>query len=66
MRDTYDKNVTSHSFKAGDKVMMWDPPNRKGVSRTFQAKWNGPWTISRIIGTTNCRLENENAESIPI
>ena len=29
------------------------------IIRAFQPKWNGLWRITRIIGSTNCRLENE-------
>ena len=59
MKHTYAKNVTTHDFKVEDNVMIWDPPQRKGLSRAFQPKWNGPWRITRFIGGTNCRLENE-------
>ena len=62
MKQTYDKNVTSHRFEVGDQVMIWDPPQRKGISRSFQPKWSGPWTISRFIGSTNCRLENDKGK----
>ena len=60
MKRAYDKHVTSHNFEVGDEVMIWDPPQRKKVSRSFQPKWSGPWKITRLIGNTNCRLENEN------
>ena len=56
MKETYDKKTTSHEFVVGDQVMLWDPPHRKGVSRAFQPKWNGPWTIVRLIENTNCQI----------
>ena len=59
MKRAYDKHTTKHDFKVGDSVMIWDPPNQKGVSRSFQPKWSGVWRITRIIGDTNCRLEND-------
>ena len=62
MKKTYDKNVTKHNFQVGDMVMIWDPPSKKGLSRAFQAKWNGPWKITRFIGSTNCRLENDRGK----
>ena len=40
-------------------MMIWDPPQKKGLSRAFQPKWNGPWKIIRFIGSTNCCIENE-------
>ena len=59
MKETYDKNATSHEFHVGDQVMLWDPPHRKGVSRAFQPMWNAPWTIVRLIESTNCELRNQ-------
>ena len=49
--------MTSHKFSVGDPVMLWNPPHRKGLSKSFQPKWQGPWVITKFIGTTNCRLE---------
>ena len=62
MKRAYDKHATSHNFEIGDHVMIWDPPHRKGISRAFQPKWSGPWTIRRFIGETNCRLENDKGK----
>ena len=59
MKKVYDKHVTSHNFAVGDHVMLWDPPHRTGVSRSFQPKWQGPWTIVELIGTTNCQIKKE-------
>ena len=40
IKQTYDKNTTKHRFDIGDNVMLWNPPNRKRISRTFQPKWS--------------------------
>ena len=49
MKKGYDKHVMSHNFTAGDHVMFWDPPHRTGVLRSFQPKWQGPWTIGLTV-----------------
>ena len=59
MKEMYDKNVTPHHYVVGDIVMLWNPPHRTGLSRSFQPKWQGPWTIIELIGNTNCQLEND-------
>ena len=41
MKTVYDKHVTSHTLAVDDHVMLWDPPHRTGVSRSFQPKWQG-------------------------
>ena len=62
MKKMYDKHATPHTFSAGDYVMLWDPYYRKGVSRSFQAKWQGPWIIMKLIGAMNCLIKNENGD----
>ena len=43
--------------------MLWDPPHRKGLSKSFQPKWKGPWTIIKLIGNTNCQIQNEKGDN---
>ena len=59
MKTSYDKRSTQHSFTVGDTVMMWDPPQKSGISKAFQPKWRGPWTIVRSVSPTNCQLCDE-------
>ena len=40
--------------------MLKVPPDRRGVSKSFQPRWSGPWIINKLIGITNCQLENES------
>ena len=56
MKASYDCHATSHKFAIGEHVMIWDPPHQKGISRCFQPRWQGPWVITVIIGSTNCRI----------
>ncbi len=58
MKKTYDKNARVHPFSIGDRVMLWKPYKRKGVSGCFQPKWHGPWIISKFTGNmkSNCKI----------
>ena len=38
MKKQYDKNTSKHHYQINDTVMLWNPPQKKGVSRCFQPK----------------------------
>ena len=42
--------------------MLWNPPNKKNISRSLQPKWKGPWVIKEIRNNTNCCLLNSHGE----
>ena len=58
MKKQYDKSTIPPPFSLGDKVMLWKPYKRKGLSGCFQPKWDGPWYIERFTGNnqTNCKI----------
>lgn len=40
-------------------MLRW-PYFRKGVPRSFQPKWKGPYVIKDLIGSTNCTIRSNN------
>ena len=56
MKRTYDRKKSRHSISVGDSVMLWWPYFKKGVSRTFQARWRGPYVVRQLFGDTNCSI----------
>ncbi|GFT31358.1 hypothetical protein TNCV_608011 [Trichonephila clavipes] len=36
---------TQYDFHEGDKVWLWNPKCRKGLSPKFQTNWEGPYTV---------------------
>ena len=60
MKGSYDKRASRHDIKAGDYVMLWWPYFKKGVSRSLQPKWKGPFLVEKLIDDTNCTLVLEN------
>ena len=60
MKQKYDKHNTKHDIQIGNKVMLWWPYYKKGIPRSFQPSWKGPFTVVELIGSTNCKIEDEN------
>ena len=58
MKNTYDKKMSTHKFSIGDSVMLWWPYFKEKIPRAFQPKWDGPYTIVKLLGDTNCIIEN--------
>ncbi|GFW66573.1 retrovirus-related Pol polyprotein from transposon 412 [Trichonephila clavipes] len=45
MKTRYDTRATGHDFHEGDKVWLWNPKRRKGISPKLQTNWEGPYTV---------------------
>ncbi|GFX64799.1 retrovirus-related Pol polyprotein from transposon 412 [Trichonephila clavipes] len=45
MKTRYDARATGHDFRKGDKVWLWNPKRRKGLSPKLQTNWEGPYTV---------------------
>ena len=65
MKQQYDRTASKHHYNVNDTVMLWHPPQKTGISRCFQAKWSGPWTITHLIGDLNCKLVNQRGQVSP-
>ncbi len=63
MKISYDKKVSRHRINVGDYVMLWWPYYKKGIPRSFQPKWKGPYQIKDLIDDTNCTLIMEDGSS---
>ena len=42
MKTKYDIKATRHEFQENEKVWLWNPVRRKGLSRKLQSNWNDP------------------------
>ncbi|GFX84860.1 retrovirus-related Pol polyprotein from transposon 412 [Trichonephila clavipes] len=45
MKTRYDARATGHDFHEGDKVWLWNPKRRKGLSPKLQTNLEGPYTV---------------------
>ncbi|GFT47113.1 retrovirus-related Pol polyprotein from transposon 412 [Trichonephila clavipes] len=59
MKTRYDARATGHDFYEGDKVWLWNPKRRKGLSSKLQTNWEGPYTVIKrlndVVHTQNQR-----------
>ncbi|GFT77426.1 retrovirus-related Pol polyprotein from transposon 412 [Trichonephila clavipes] len=45
MKTRYVAKATGHDFREGDKVWLWNPKRRKGLSPKLQINWEVPYTV---------------------
>ena len=58
MKRRYHKRNTNHVIEVGSQVMLWWPYYKKGIPRAFQPCWKGPFTVVKLAGDTNCKIED--------
>ena len=50
-KEQYDKNAKPHDFKVGDKVRIWMPTTKKGLSPKLSRPYKGPYEVVRVTPT---------------
>ncbi|GFU93297.1 retrovirus-related Pol polyprotein from transposon 412 [Trichonephila clavipes] len=56
MKTRYDARATGHDFHEGDKVWLWNPKRRKGLSPKLQTNWEGPYTVLKRLNDVVVRI----------
>ncbi|GFS93296.1 retrovirus-related Pol polyprotein from transposon 412 [Trichonephila clavipes] len=57
MKTRYDARATRHDFHEDDKVWLWNPKRRKGLSPKLQTNWEGPYTVLKILNDVVVRIQ---------
>ncbi|GFX05135.1 retrovirus-related Pol polyprotein from transposon 412 [Trichonephila clavipes] len=57
MKTGYDARATGHDFREGDKVWLWNPKRRKGLSPKLQTNWEGPYTVLKRLNDAVVRIQ---------
>ncbi|GFT36283.1 retrovirus-related Pol polyprotein from transposon 412 [Trichonephila clavipes] len=57
MKTRYDARATGHDFREGDKVWLWNPKRRKGLSPKLQTNWEGPYTVLKRLNDVVVRIQ---------
>ncbi|GFS49285.1 transposon Ty3-I Gag-Pol polyprotein [Trichonephila clavipes] len=57
MKARYDARATGHDFREGDKVWLWNPKRRKGLSAKLQTNWEGPYTVLKRLNDVVVRIQ---------
>lgn len=56
MKTRYDTTATDHRFQEGDKVWLWNPTRRKGLSPKLQVPWDGPYVVLKTLNDVVVRI----------
>ncbi|GFV68091.1 kinectin [Trichonephila clavipes] len=48
---------TGQDFHEGDKVWLWNPKRRKGLSTKLQTNWEGPYTVLKRLNDAVVRIQ---------
>ncbi|GFU03785.1 retrovirus-related Pol polyprotein from transposon 412 [Trichonephila clavipes] len=57
MKTRYDARATGHDFHEGNKVWLWNPKRRKGLSPKLQTNWGGPYTVQKRLNDVAVRIQ---------
>ncbi|GFW88866.1 retrovirus-related Pol polyprotein from transposon 412 [Trichonephila clavipes] len=57
MKTQYDARATGHDYHEGDKVWLWNPKRRKGLSPKLQTNWKGPYTVLKRLNDVVVRIQ---------
>jgi len=57
MKHYYDSSVRPQSYTEGEKVLAFDPRQKRGKCAKWQVCWKGPVTVERKLNDTNYVLE---------
>ena len=58
MKIRYDQTSLNPSYKIGQKVWVFTPKTRKGLSRKLMHRWHGPFRIVKKLSPVNFQLRN--------
>ncbi|GFX32465.1 kinectin [Trichonephila clavipes] len=65
MKTRYDARATGREFREGNKVWLWNPKRRKGLSPKLQTNWEGPYTVLKRLNDVVVRIQ-KSPHSKPI
>ena len=56
MRATYDRRARDAKYTVGDRVWLYNPRRRRGLSPKLQSPWEGPYTVEEVISHVTYRV----------
>ncbi|KFM64846.1 Retrotransposable element Tf2 protein type 2, partial [Stegodyphus mimosarum] len=56
MKTHYNTRATGYRFNEGDRVWLWNPTRRKGLSPKLQSPWDGPYTVLNRLNDVVVRI----------
>ncbi|GFW08395.1 kinectin [Trichonephila clavipes] len=64
MKTRCDARATGHDFHEGDKVWLWNPKHRKGLSPKLQTNSEGPYTVLKRLNDIVCEYRNHHTQNL--
>ena len=56
MKTRYDARARGATFNPGDKVWLYNPRRKKGLSPKLQSPWEGPYDVSEVLSDVTYRI----------
>lgn len=66
MKHRYDLNARLSSFKVGDKVWLYNPRRRVGITPTLQFNWDRGWIITHVINDVVVRIRRKRDDQLRV
>ncbi|GFY00934.1 hypothetical protein TNCV_1363401 [Trichonephila clavipes] len=57
MKTRYDARAPGHDFHERDKVWLWNPKHRKGLSPKMQTNWEAPYTVLKRLNDVVVQIQ---------
>ena len=56
MKETYDRRKREMTFAVGDRVWLFNPRRKRGLSPKLQSPWQGPYTVTAVLSAVTYRI----------
>lgn len=63
-KEKFDEHQKQVEFKEGDLVLVYTPTTKKGYTKKFLAKWEGPYKIEKKLGNLTYRVNKSENNSV--
>jgi len=66
MKRRYDASVKPQTYSIGENVLVYNPKKRRGQFSKWQPCWFGPFTIERVLNSTNYVVKKGRGKSVVV
>jgi len=65
-KEQYDKKAQSHSYKVGDKVRIYAPEPKKGLTPKLARPYKGSYEVVKVTPTNLFLIKKKNSDPIVV
>jgi len=66
MKRRYDASVKPQTYSVGEEVLVYNPKKRRGQFSKWQPCWFGPFTVEKVLNSTNYVVKKGRGKSVVI